>query len=80
MNPLINENPILLLILVLWTLPWKIYALWTAVNNRHKGWFVALVILNTFGIAEIIYIFVVAKKRWPEMKKTLLNLISPKKQ
>lgn len=79
MNPFINENPIILLILILWTLPWKIYALWTAVKNDHKGWFVALVILNTFGIVEIIYIFVIAKKKWVDMKATLLDILSFKK-
>ncbi|MEK7572417.1 MAG: DUF5652 family protein [Patescibacteria group bacterium] len=79
MSPFINDNPIILLILVLWTLPWKIYALWLAVKNNHKGWFVALVILNTFGIVEIIYIFAVAKKKWADVKKTLLNFLSPKK-
>ncbi len=68
-----------LLILVLWTLPWKIFALWTAVKNNHKGWFIALVILNTFGIVEIIYIFVVAKKKWSDIKRTLLNILSSKK-
>ncbi|MEI6581043.1 MAG: DUF5652 family protein [bacterium] len=79
MSPFINENPMVLLILVLWTLPWKIFALWTAVKNNHKGWFIALVILNTFGIVEIIYIFVVAKKKWSDIKRTLLNILSSKK-
>jgi len=79
MSPFINDNSIILLILVLWTLPWKIYALWLAVKNNHKGWFVALVILNTFGIVEIIYIFAVAKKKWADVKKTFLNFLSPKK-
>ena len=79
MSPFINENPIILLILVLWTLPWKIYALWTAVKNNHKGWFIVLVILNTFGIVEIIYIFAIAKKKWSDIKRTLLSILSSKK-
>lgn len=79
MNPFINENQTILLILVLWALPWKIYALWNAVKSNHKGWFVALVILNTFGILEIIYIFIVAKKKWVDMKTTLLDILSLKK-
>ena len=60
----INQNMVLfLLILVLWVLPWKGYALWTAARNSHKGWFIALVIVNTFAILEIIYIFCIAKKK-----------------
>jgi len=77
MSPFIN-NPVLLLILVIWTLPWKLYALWLAVKGNHKGWFIALVILNTFGILEIIYIFAVAKKSWAEVKRTLFSILSTK--
>jgi len=68
-----NTINILLILLVLWTIPWKIYALWTAVKSNHKRWFVALVILNTFAILEIIYIFYVAKKKWADVKKDFSN-------
>jgi lipoprotein signal peptidase len=43
-------------------LPWKGVALWRAAINNHKGWFVALLLLNTLAILEIIYIFVFSKK------------------
>ena len=70
---------IFVLILALWTIPWKLYAVWTAVKNNHKGWFFALLILNTIGILEIYYIFYVAKKSWPEVKKSFVDAISSKK-
>lgn len=54
------------LTLALWTLPWKGYALWIAARNRHKYWFIALLIINTVAILEIIYIFAVGK---PALKK-----------
>jgi hypothetical protein len=83
MNPFLYSSSksslIFLLIIVLWVLPWKIYALWTASKNNHKIWFVVLVIVNTFGILEIIYIFGVAKKKWHEVKSTFLRLMSSKK-
>lgn len=66
MNP--SSVNILLLILALWTIPWKIYAVWVACKNNHKKWFVALIILNTVGILEIFYIFKIAKKSWVEVK------------
>jgi len=56
------STPILLLILA-WTLPWKGVALWKAANNRQKGWFIALLIVNTLAILEIIYIFYFSKPR-----------------
>ena len=78
MSPFINNNDglILIVILILWVLPWKVYALWTAARKNQKGWFVALILLNTLGILEIIYIFGVAKKTWSEVKKAFLKGLS----
>lgn len=50
------------LALVVWSLIWKGIALWKAARNTHKVWFVVLLIVNTVGILEIIYIYFVAKK------------------
>ena len=52
--------------LLLWTLPWKGYALWLAARNDSPWWFVILLIVNTLAVLDIIYIFVVGR---PEMKK-----------
>ena len=49
-------------LILLWTLPWKAVALWKAARRAHLGWFVALVILNTLGILDIIYILVFSKR------------------
>jgi hypothetical protein len=38
-------------------------ALWKAAKNNHKGWVVALLVLNTLAILEILYIFVFSKKK-----------------
>ena len=70
---------LILLITVLWILPWKIYALWTASKNNHKIWFVVLIVVNTIGILEIIYIFAIAKKKWPDIKDSFLRFMSTKK-
>ena len=45
----------------LWSAIWKGIALWKAARRGETGWYVALLILNTVGILEIIYIFAVAK-------------------
>lgn len=52
--------------LVLWSLFWKGWALWKAARNGDKWWYVALLVLNTAGILEIIYIFLVSKKDRPQ--------------
>lgn len=49
------------LVLVLWSLPWKGVALWKAAKLNQKWWFVALLVINTVGILEILYIYVFSK-------------------
>ncbi|MCX6718485.1 MAG: DUF5652 family protein [Candidatus Staskawiczbacteria bacterium] len=53
----------LILILVLWTAIWKGIALWKAARNGSKPWFIVLLVVNTLGILEIIYIFFFSKKK-----------------
>ena len=57
-----GKNFWLIIIAIAWILPWKGYALWTASRYRHKFWFLALLILNTFAILDIFYLFYIAKK------------------
>jgi hypothetical protein len=53
----------LLVIVVIWSLVWKGIALWRAAHNNHTAWFVVLLIVNTLGILEIIYLLTAGKKR-----------------
>ena len=62
METFLQNNIWLFVVIILWVLPWKGYALWTASRNANKRWFLALLILNTFAILDIIYIFYFAKK------------------
>lgn len=62
----IFENQWIILIMALWIIPWKGVALWKAARNNHKRWFIALLIVNTLAILEILYIFVFSKKRSQE--------------
>ena len=58
----VNNIRLLIIILVtLWTIPWKAVALWKAARRNSKIWFVFLLILNTAGILEILYIFIFSK-------------------
>ena len=64
------SRTIILALVVLWTLPWKGYALWLSARAGHKWWFVALLVLNTLAILEIIYIFTIGRKaNRPETKQ-----------
>ena len=47
--------------LLLWSLFWKGLALWHSARRGEPWWFVALLLINTVGILEIIYLFGIAK-------------------
>lgn len=49
------NNPILYVIMA-WSLIWKGIALWNCGRNKQLGWYLAIFILNTLGILEIIYL------------------------
>jgi hypothetical protein len=55
-------NPLLGFLLIVWTFAWKGLALWKAAGLHQKKWFIAMLILNTAGILEIIYLYFVARK------------------
>jgi hypothetical protein len=57
-----QNSSVLVFIIMIWVLPWKGYALWTAAKRGKKVWFVALLLVNTLAILDIFYIFVIAKK------------------
>lgn len=46
----------LILAAVVWTLILKGFALWYAARGGQKGWFIAILVLNTLGILEIVYL------------------------
>lgn len=50
-------------IIIIWSLIWKGIALWKAARNNDLVWYIILLILNTVGILEIIYIFAFAKRK-----------------
>jgi hypothetical protein len=48
--------------LMIWSLAWKGWALWKAAKADSKVWFVVLLLVNTVGILDILYIYVFDKK------------------
>ena len=45
-----------MILLLVWSIAWKLVALWKAAKNNHMTIFIVLGILNTAGIAEIVYL------------------------
>jgi len=50
------------ILLIVWVLIWKGLALWKAARRGEWIWFVILLLVNTLGILEILYIFVFSRR------------------
>ena len=56
-------SPAVLFVLFLWSILWKGLALWKAVKSDQRNWFIVMLVVNTVGILEIVYLFFFAKKK-----------------
>lgn len=66
-------NPWVLVVTILlwvWSVPWKGYALWKAAGLKQKWWFIVLLLVNTIGVLEILYIFVFSKHSSAQKEET----------
>ncbi|MEO7017899.1 MAG: DUF5652 family protein [Leifsonia sp.] len=52
-----------LVAVVAWSLGWKGASLWRAAKNDSRPWFVALLLSNTLGILDAVYLFGVDTRR-----------------
>lgn len=59
----------LLLIAVAWSLVWKGLALWKSARINQPVWFVVLLVINTLGILEILYLFLFSEIKLPKVKE-----------
>lgn len=48
----------ILVVIVIWSIVWKLIALWKSARKGHMTWFVILALVNTVGILEILYFYI----------------------
>ena len=65
MAPSIFGLPVLFILA--WTILWKGLALWHSAQRKDVWWFVALLVINTMGLLELVYLFVFAKVKMDEL-------------
>ncbi len=75
LNPLIGDLSAttnlpewLLVIVLIWSLFWKGRAMWKAAQKNSPIWFVALMIVSTVGILEILYIYLFSEIKLHDLK------------
>jgi len=59
-----------LIFIMLWSGVWKAIALWKSARNSHVAWFIVLLLVNTVGLLEILYIGLFSKKNKKGKKKS----------
>lgn len=71
----IYPSLLVVLLLAVWSLVWKGLALWHSGRRGDVRWFIFLLLINTVGILEIIYLFGVIKLKRDALfsKKTNLS-------
>lgn len=52
----------LVVAVVAWSLAWKGASLWRAARNGSKPWFVTLLLSNTLGLLDMVYLFGVDRR------------------
>lgn len=55
------KNPWALALLLTWTIFWKGLALWRSAGKKQIIWFVLILVVNTMGLLEIVYVFYLNK-------------------
>jgi len=53
---MVVEFPWWFYLVLVWTLFWKGIAMWKSARNNQGIWFVASLVINTFGILPIVYL------------------------
>lgn len=62
MEQFFADNEWFWLLLAAWVLPWKGWALWRAARLNDRGWFIALLVIQTLAVLDIVYIFAISKR------------------
>lgn len=68
-----------LALVILWSLVWKGLALWKSARKNSPVWFVIILVINTMGLLEILYLFVFSKIKLDNKKKIGKKEIRKKK-
>jgi hypothetical protein len=56
-----------LVVVVLWSIFWKGLGLWHAAQRGEQWWFLVMLLINTAGILEIIYLFLILKLKLADL-------------
>lgn len=64
----------LLGVVLVWSIVWKGLALWKSAGRKHMVWFIIILVVNTLGILEILYIFLFSRINLEDKTKRKTSL------
>ena len=63
----------ILIVIFIWSIIWKLLALWKSARKGQIVWFILLAVINTIGILEILYIYVFSELKFAKKLKKDIN-------
>lgn len=57
-------------IIFVWSYTWKLLALWKSAREKSVVWFIALALINTIGILDILYVYIFSKMKYSIPRNT----------
>lgn len=63
LDSIFGNNPVLVFVILAWTILWKGIALWRAAKLEQRNWFIVILVVSSLGIIELVYLFGFAKKK-----------------
>jgi len=78
LNQIPQPSPFVLFLLFIWSILWKGIALWKSAKYNQRNWFIVILVLNTIGVVEIIYLFRFAKEKLTLKELRSLLKLRPK--
>lgn len=73
----------LFVVIAVWSFVWKLLSMWKSARKKQVGWFIALALLNTVGILQILYYFIFSEMKFNKknpVKKKVKKRVSKKKK
>ncbi|WP_426625251.1 DUF5652 family protein [Leifsonia sp. McL0607] len=81
MHDMPPSGRVLVVAVVAWSLAWKGASLWRAARNGSKPWFVTLLLTNTLGALDAVYLFGIDRHRREELDElTILEVTGEPEQ
>ncbi|MFH1290831.1 MAG: DUF5652 family protein [Nanoarchaeota archaeon] len=79
LTPSFSSLPWWVVLISIWDLVWRAFAIWKSTNRNQPIWSVAFLLFQTVGILPILYIFLFSEMK-PKPKQTIKKPVKKKRK